>query len=149
MKNLLTLLLLLFSSSALSGPPSDMEIELLFKENRPLFLELKKLIYIDLGKNKSLQVGKNVHQKANISDKKLETYELELEKISIERLSVYRAEPLNIQTRFLIESSGFVFGGCLSEIVHHQEGKPLIRGWAEPYKLIELGNGWYAHTLCN
>jgi hypothetical protein len=149
MKYLLPVLLLLFFSSSFAAPPSDMEIELLFKDNRSVFLELKKLIYTDLGENKSIQVGENVHRKANISDEKLESYALALEKISIERLSAYRVEPLNIQTGFLIKSSGFVFGGCSSEIVHHQEGKPFKRDWADPYKLIELGNGWYAHTLCN
>jgi len=149
MKSLLPLLLLLFSYSAFCSPPSDKQIEELFNNNRSLFVELKKRIYEDLGENESLQVGTNVHRKPNISDKKLARYISKLEKISTQRLSAYRSSSKNIETRFLIARSGFVFGGCSSEIVHHQKGKPFIRKWAEPYELIDLGYGWYAHTLCN
>ena len=150
MKVLLISLLLIFSSSVSFGAtPSDSDLEQLFNKNRTLFIKLKDLIYSDLAKEDMLQVGKNVHIKPNISNQKLESYISELEKISVQRLTAYRSTATNIETSFLVSSTGFVFGGCSSEIVHHQEGSPFIREWAEPYKIMELKGGWYAYTLCN
>jgi len=149
MKRLLLLLLLLFPCTVFSESTSDESIELLFNTHRSIFVELRDRIHLDLGNNEILQVGENLNRKTEVSADKLNEYILELDKISTERLTAFRAERSNIQTSFLISKSGFVFGGCSSQIMHHQKGKPFIRKWAEPYKLIELEQGWYAHTLCN
>ena len=146
---LFSFLLSLISCVEKSGPPSNEGIEILFKTNRLVFIELRDRIHQDLGVKQIMQVGVNLNREAEVSDKKMAEYIQELEKISTQRLTAYRAEPSNIQTSFLLASSGFVFGGCSSSIVHHQKGKPFIRDWAEPYKLIDLNEGWYAHTLCN
>ncbi len=149
MKRLLRLLLLLFPCTVFSHSASDESIETLFTTHRSIFIELRDRIHLDLGNNEILQVGENLNRKTEVSTDKLNKYISELETISAERLTVFRAEKSNIQTSFLISKSGFVFGGCSTQIMHHQKGKPFIRKWAEPYKLIELEEGWYAHTLCN
>lgn len=150
MKIIFFILVMIVAQSAISAPPSDESVEILFDKNKEIFKELKDQIYLDLSGKEKLRIDEGSNSNIEgLSSKKLANYIARLKKISSQRVTAYRSSSDNVETSFLIYRNGFVFSGCITEIVHFKKGKPFKRDWAKPYNLIDLKEGWFAHTLCN
>ena len=147
LKTTILLMVLLSLTSCTTEPMEEEEFSTVFRDHKKDFELLKTMAIQDMGENRLMLIGdRNTNSP---SQEKVTQYRSKLKRVGAKRITVIRESENNIETTFLLFTSGFVFGGCSSSITNIQSGELFRPSWADPYIEINLGENWYGQTKCN